>query len=156
MSSYPLAIRLHSCIILARFSSCRYVMLLRAGMEQSSVAKLRAGRPNGRFRFLAESGFFCVPSVQPGSGVHPDGCWRLLSWTREANSKALVDLQPDAQNSCLFIYIYIYIYIIDLLKSSTYFEHYPTHLQEVYVVTVYICSLWYRHSLQVTVLCTDS
>ena len=50
--------------------------------------------------------------------------------------------------------ILVYLHIIYLLKSSTCFEHYPAHLQEVYVVTVYICSLWYRHCLQVTVLCT--
>jgi hypothetical protein len=34
--------------------------------------------------------------------------------------------------------ILIYLYIIHLLKSSTCFEHYPAHLQEVYVVTVYM------------------
>ena len=33
--------------------------------------------------------------------------------------------------------ILIYLYIIHLLKSSTCFEHYPAHFQEVYVVTVY-------------------
>jgi hypothetical protein len=33
--------------------------------------------------------------------------------------------------------ILIYFYIIHLLKSSTCFENYPAHLQEVYVVTVY-------------------
>ena len=32
----------------------------------------------------------------------------------------------------------IYLYIIHLLKSSTCFEHYPSHLQEVYVVIVYM------------------
>jgi hypothetical protein len=32
----------------------------------------------------------------------------------------------------------IYLYIIHLLKSSTCFEHYSAHLQEVYVVTVYM------------------
>jgi hypothetical protein len=32
----------------------------------------------------------------------------------------------------------IYLYIIHLLKSSTRFEHYPAHLQEVYVVIVYM------------------
>ena len=41
------------------------------------------------------------------------------------------DLQLDAQ-------ILIYLYIIHLLKSSTCFEHYPTHLQEVYIVIVYM------------------
>ena len=34
--------------------------------------------------------------------------------------------------------ILIYLHIIHLLKSSTCFEHYPTHLQEVYVVIVYM------------------
>ena len=34
--------------------------------------------------------------------------------------------------------ILIYLYVIHLLKSSTCFEHYPAHLQEVYVVTVYM------------------
>jgi hypothetical protein len=34
--------------------------------------------------------------------------------------------------------ILIYLYIIHLLKSSTCFEHYLAHLQEVYVVIVYM------------------
>ena len=34
--------------------------------------------------------------------------------------------------------ILIYLYIIYLLKSSTCFEHYPAHFQEVYVVIVYM------------------
>jgi hypothetical protein len=34
--------------------------------------------------------------------------------------------------------ILIYLYIIHLLKSSTCFEHCPAHLQDVYVVTVYM------------------
>ena len=34
--------------------------------------------------------------------------------------------------------IFIYLHIIYLLKSSTCFEHYPAHLQEVYVVIVYM------------------
>jgi len=34
--------------------------------------------------------------------------------------------------------ILIYLYIIHLLKSSTCFEHCPAHLQEVYVVTLYM------------------
>jgi len=34
--------------------------------------------------------------------------------------------------------ILIYLYIIHLLKSSTCFEQYPAHLQEVYVVIVYM------------------
>ena len=46
------------------------------------------------------------------------------------NSSSLVDLQL-AQNSCFFTYN-------TLLKCSTCFEHYPAHLQEVYVVIVYM------------------
>ena len=42
----------------------------------------------------------------------------------------LVNFQLDAQNS--------YLYVIHLLKSSTCFEHNPAHLQEVYVVIVYM------------------
>jgi hypothetical protein len=34
--------------------------------------------------------------------------------------------------------ILIYLYIINLLKSFTCFEHYPAHLQEVFVVIVYM------------------
>jgi len=43
----------------------------------------------------------------------------------------LFDFQLDAQ-------ILIYLHIIHLLKSSTCFEHYPAHLQEVYIVIVYM------------------
>jgi len=32
----------------------------------------------------------------------------------------------------------MYLPIIHLLKSSTYFEHYPVHVQQVYVVIVYM------------------
>jgi hypothetical protein len=34
--------------------------------------------------------------------------------------------------------ILIYLHTIHLLKSSTSFEHYPAHLQEVYVIIVYM------------------
>jgi hypothetical protein len=34
--------------------------------------------------------------------------------------------------------ILIYLHIIYLLKSSTCLEHYPAHLQEIYVVIVYM------------------
>jgi hypothetical protein len=34
--------------------------------------------------------------------------------------------------------ILIYLHIIHLLKSSTCFEHYPAHLQDVYVIIVYM------------------
>jgi hypothetical protein len=47
------------------------------------------------------------------------------------NPFSLFDLQLHAQ-------ILIYLQIIHALKSSTFFEHYPAHLQEVYVVTVYM------------------
>jgi hypothetical protein len=33
--------------------------------------------------------------------------------------------------------ILVYLHIIHLLNASTCFEHYPAHLQEVYVVNVY-------------------
>jgi len=64
----------------------------------------------------------------------------LDDWLTMHHSITLVNLQLDAQNSYLFIYIYIYIYIyiIHLLKSSTCFEHYPAHLQDVYVVIVHM------------------
>jgi hypothetical protein len=39
------------------------------------------------------------------------------------------------------ILIYLHIRVIHLLKSSTCFEHYPDHLQEVCVVIVYMQSL---------------
>ena len=42
----------------------------------------------------------------------------------------LADLRLDVQ-------ILVYLHIIHLLKSSTCFEHYPAHLQEVYFVIVY-------------------
>ena len=34
--------------------------------------------------------------------------------------------------------ILVYLHIIHLLKSCTCFEHYPAHLQEAYVVIVYM------------------
>jgi hypothetical protein len=47
------------------------------------------------------------------------------------NSFSLFDFQLHAQ-------ILIYLHIIYLLKSSTCSEHYPSNLQEVYVVIVYM------------------
>jgi hypothetical protein len=55
------------------------------------------------------------------------------SWLAVHRSITLVDFHLDAQNS--------YLYIIHLLKTSTCFEHYPAHLQEVYVVIVYMQNL---------------
>ena len=49
--------------------------------------------------------------------------------------------QSDSQPwliSNLIHKILIYLHIIHLLKSSTCFEHYPAHLQEVYVIIVYM------------------
>jgi hypothetical protein len=56
---------------------------------------------------------------------------------------------PYVMSPCLLLYkpwlisnlmhkILIYLYIIHLLNSSTCFEHYLAHLQEVYVVIVYM------------------
>ena len=60
----------------------------------------------------------------------------------------LVDLQLDAQNSYLFTYnTFIKIlYMFRALPCSS-----SGGLRRN---CIYICSLWYRHSLQVTVLCT--
>jgi hypothetical protein len=41
--------------------------------------------------------------------------------------------------------ILIYLYIIQLLKSSTCFDHYATHLQEVFVVIVYNAYIYLGH-----------
>ena len=38
----------------------------------------------------------------------------------------------------LMLKILVHLHIIHLLKSSTCFEHYPAHLQEVYVVIAYM------------------
>jgi hypothetical protein len=46
-------------------------------------------------------------------------------------SMSFVDLQLDAQNSYLFTYN-------TFIKSSTCFEHYPAHLQEVHIVIVHM------------------
>ena len=56
----------------------------------------------------------------------------LDDWLTVHRSITLFDLQLDAQNSYLFIHNTF------ILKSSTRFEHYPAHLQEVYVVIVYM------------------
>ena len=57
----------------------------------------------------------------------------LDDWLTVYRSITLVNFQLDAQNSYLFAYNTRH-----LLKSSTRFEHYPAHLQEVYVVIVYM------------------
>ena len=55
----------------------------------------------------------------------------LDDWLSMHLSITLFDLQFDAQ-------ILIYLHIIHLLKSSTCFELYSAHLQEVYVVIVFM------------------
>jgi len=59
--------------------------------------------------------------------------YALDEWLTVHRSRPLtfVDFQLDVK-------ILIYLHIIHLLKSSTSFEHYPAHLQEVYVVIVYM------------------
>ena len=54
-------------------------------------------------------------------------------------STILVTDQPNEKNSC---------FIISLLQSSTCFEHYCVHHQEVKIV---LYSIWYHHTLQVGV-----
>ena len=56
----------------------------------------------------------------------------LDDWLIVHRSITLFDLQLDAQTS------YLSTYNTFFLKSSTCFEHYPAHLQEVYVVIVYM------------------
>jgi hypothetical protein len=53
----------------------------------------------------------------------------VCAWTCVCTT--LVDLQLDAK-------IIVYLRIIYLLKSSTFFEHYPAHLEEIYVTIVYM------------------
>jgi hypothetical protein len=55
------------------------------------------------------------------------------------------ELQPGLISN-LMHKIIIYLHIIRLLKPSTCFEHYPAHLQEVYVVIIYIKPLVSSHS----------
>jgi len=55
----------------------------------------------------------------------------LGDWLTVHRSITLFDLQLEAQNSYLFTYN-------TFIKSSTCFEPYPAHLQEVYVVIVYM------------------
>jgi len=57
----------------------------------------------------------------------------LDDWLTMHRSITLVDLHLDAQNSYLFTYN-------TFIKILYMFEYYSAHLQEVYVVIVYICS----------------
>ena len=61
----------------------------------------------------------------------------------------LVDLQLDAQNSYLFTYS-------KFIKVLYMFRALPCSSSGgLRSNCIYLCSLWYRHSLQVTVLCTS-
>jgi hypothetical protein len=67
-----------------------------------------------------------------------------VKWMAQIMSTWPYKLLPDKLSvkpwpmSNLMHKILIYLYIIHLLKSCTCFEHYPVHLQEVYVVIVYV------------------
>jgi len=68
-----------------------------------------------------------------------ESCWENLTegmqrelFVETSHVSPIVHFQLYAKE------ILIYLHIIHLLKSSTCFEHYPAHLQEVYVVTVYM------------------
>jgi len=66
----------------------------------------------------------------------------LAQWLRIVRLHCLItritDISPHNLGliSNLMYKILVYLHIIHLLKSSTCFEHYPAHLQEVYVVIV--------------------
>jgi len=82
------------------------------------------------------------------SKVDPYGCfgrWRCCQpHCRRTELVVVYSYKEDRQGqgpwliSSLMHKILIYLYKIHLLKSSTRFEHYPAHLQEVYVVTAYM------------------
>ena len=62
---------------------------------------------------------------------------KLCHFLRMSHNTVNISLKPWLISN-LMHKILIYLYITHLLKSSTCFEHYPAHLQEVYVVTVYM------------------
>jgi hypothetical protein len=68
-------------------------------------------------------------------------CQTIWHWQVRASSNNSNKLTNEMQQpwliSNLMHKILIYLHIIHLLKSSTCFEHYSAHLQEVYVVIVY-------------------
>jgi len=98
------------------------------------------------FEKSSNIGFYENP--YSGSPVVP--CGHTDGWTdRQMNTKKITvafgNLSTAPKNytqqflliSNLMHKILIYLHIIHLLKSSTCFEHYPAHLQEGYVITVY-------------------
>jgi len=63
-------------------------------------------------------------------------CWQVCASSYNSN-KLTNQMQQLWLISNLRHKILIYLHVIHLLKSSTCFEHYPAHLQEVYVIIVY-------------------
>jgi hypothetical protein len=75
-------------------------------------------------------------------------CFKALAVVTENIKLTLVDLQLDAQNSYLFTYN-------TFIKILYMFRALPCSSSGGLCRNcIYICGLWYRHSLQVTVLCT--
>jgi hypothetical protein len=72
--------------------------------------------------------------------------WRYCLYRIQRQSSMVLQLEKLRRSisalpwliSNLMYKILIYLHIIHLLKSPTYFEHYPAHLQDVYIVIVYM------------------
>ena len=83
----------------------------------------------------------CAYSLGPYSGGH-DRPFRILKKmilvTRSGDHMLKNEIATQPWVISNLHKILIYLHIIHLLKSSTCFEHYPNHLQEVYVVIVYM------------------
>ena len=93
------------------------------------------GRPRKRCDFRATQDRVTSSCIPPCLRV---GLWRLPIRTREGCPRARLFRNTLNLITKLMLKILIYLHIIHLLKSFTCFEHYPVHLQEVYVVTVYM------------------
>jgi hypothetical protein len=92
------------------------------------------GRPRIRCDFRATQDRVTSSCIPP---CLRDGLWRLPIWTTEGCPRAIPFRNTLNLISNLMYKILIYLHIIHLLKSSTCFEHYPAHPQEVCVVIVY-------------------
>ena len=89
------------------------VLVERCGSQSSNYEPINGFRPCTLLSHILETAF-----SNPGENTnYPHRPWLI---------------------SNLMHKILIYLYIIHLLQSSTCFEHYPAHLQEVYVVIVYM------------------
>jgi hypothetical protein len=79
----------------------------------------------------------------------------LDDWLTVHRSITLVDLQLEAQNSNLFTYN-TFIKILYMFRALSSLSSGGLRRNCIYAASgiVTLCSLWYRHSLQVTVLCT--